>query len=97
MNGRGRERGREFKKRDRKERGEGSLLGPHALRKKVCRFCRDGSFLDYKETERLWKFLTEKGKIVPRRISGNCAKHQRHVAALIKRGRHAALLPFQAE
>ena len=85
----------ERKKRDRSEtRG----FGPHGPRHKMCRFCRDESALpDYKDTENVWKFLTEKGKIIPRRISGNCARHQRAIAGMIKRGRHAGFLPFQAE
>ena len=53
--------------------------------------------VDYKDVERLAKFITEKGKIIARRITGNCAKHQRILASAIKRARHAALLPFQAE
>lgn len=82
----------------RRERSDFRGFSPHGARRKVCRFCRDeSSLMDYKDTERLWKFLTEKGKVIPRRISGNCARHQRGVARLIKRSRHAALLPFQAE
>lgn len=53
--------------------------------------------IDYKEAERLSKFLTEKGKIIPRRITGACAKHQRGLRRAIKRARHAALLSFQTE
>jgi len=53
--------------------------------------------IDYKDTERLSRFLTEKGKIIGRRITGNCAKHQHALARSIKRARHAALLPFLAE
>ena len=65
--------------------------------KKVCRFCMErAAELDYKDGERLRRFLTEKGKIVPRRISGNCSKHQRMLARALKRARHAALLAFQA-
>jgi len=68
------------------------------FRKKFCRFCGEKvTLIDYKEVERLAKFLTEKGKIIARRITGNCAKHQRALARAIKRARHAALLPFQAE
>ena len=68
------------------------------FRKKFCRFCGEKvAVIDYKEVERLAKFLTEKGKIIARRITGNCAKHQRALARAIKRARHAALLPFQAE
>jgi small subunit ribosomal protein S18 len=65
------------------------------VRSKVCRFCADGALLlDYKEPKTLRIFLTERAKIIPRRISGNCAKHQRRLTLEIKRARHIALLPF---
>jgi len=68
------------------------------MRKKVCGFCRaKATDIDYKEIERLRKFSTERGKIVPSRISGNCAKHQRQLAQAIKRARVIALLPFVAK
>jgi len=64
-------------------------------RRKVCRFCADKSaVIDYKDAGTLKLFLTERGKIIPRRISGNCAQHQRQVATAIKRGRQLALLPY---
>ncbi|MGO9567611.1 MAG: 30S ribosomal protein S18 [Desulfomonilaceae bacterium] len=64
-------------------------------RSKVCRFCADRSLrMDYKEPNILKVFITERGKIIPRRISGNCAKHQRQLTAAIKRARNIALLPF---
>jgi small subunit ribosomal protein S18 len=64
-------------------------------RTKVCRFCADSSLkLDYKEPNILRMFITERGKIVPRRISGNCAKHQRQLTTSIKRARNIAMLPF---
>jgi len=67
-------------------------------RKKVCSFCVDKiEYIDYKDTGRLRKYLTERGKILPRRISGNCAKHQRQLTVAIKRARNVALLPFTAE
>ncbi len=70
----------------------------YALRKKVCRFCGEKkTSIDYKETPRLQKYLTEKGKIIPSRISGNCAKHQRQLARAIKRARAIAILPYVAE
>jgi len=53
--------------------------------------------VDYKDTARLRRYISERGKIMPRRISGNCAKHQRQVTVAIKRSRHVALLPFTAE
>ena len=71
---------------------------PRVFRKKVCRFCTEkGLRVDYKETEAIHKFLTEKGKIIPRRITGNCSKHQRLLARAIKRSRHSALIAFQME
>lgn len=63
-------------------------------RKKVCRFCTQKVKIDYKEPESLRRFITERGKILPRRITGTCAKHQRHLASEIKRARMLALLPF---
>jgi small subunit ribosomal protein S18 len=64
-------------------------------RRKGCRFCADASLvIDYKDVEGLRNFLTERGKIIPRRISGNCAKHQRKLCEAIKRARNIALLPF---
>ncbi|MGC8907466.1 MAG: 30S ribosomal protein S18 [Desulfomonilaceae bacterium] len=64
-------------------------------RSKVCRFCADSSLrMDYKEPAILRAFITERGKIIPRRISGNCAKHQRELTTAIKRARNIALLPF---
>ncbi|MBE6095492.1 MAG: 30S ribosomal protein S18 [Schwartzia sp.] len=67
-------------------------------RKKVCSFCVDKvDHIDYKDAGKLRRFITERGKILPRRISGNCAKHQRQVTLAIKRARNIALLPFTAE
>ena len=64
-------------------------------RRKVCRFCADKSLaVDYKDVRTLQSFITEGGKIVPSRTSGNCAKHQRQLAIAIKRARILALLPF---
>lgn len=64
-------------------------------RKKVCQFCADkNAVIDYKDAAKLRKYLTERGKILPRRMSGTCAKHQREVAIAIKRARHVALLPY---
>lgn len=64
-------------------------------RRKVCKFCADTNLvIDYKEVKILKHFITERGKIVPRRISGTCAKHQRQLAAAIKRARNIALLPY---
>jgi small subunit ribosomal protein S18 len=68
------------------------------FKKRPCRFCADKvENLDYLEYQRFQKLLTERGKIVPSRISGNCAKHQRQVAKAIKKARVLGLLPFVAE
>ncbi len=67
-------------------------------RKKVCSFCVDKvEHIDYKDIPKLRKYITERGKILPRRISGNCAKHQRQLTIAIKRARNMALLPYVAE
>ena len=67
-------------------------------RRKVCSVCVDKvEHIDYKDVAKLRRFVTERGKILPRRISGNCAKHQRQVTVAIKRARNIALLPFTAE
>ena len=67
-------------------------------RRKVCTFCVDKvEHIDYKDVAKLRRFITERGKILPRRISGNCAKHQRQVTVAIMRARNIALLPFTAE
>jgi small subunit ribosomal protein S18 len=67
------------------------------VRRKGCRFCGDKNMkIDYKEVRVLRYFLSEKGKIVPRRISGNCAEHQRKLTEAIKRARNIALLPFSS-
>lgn len=64
-------------------------------RKKVCIFCADKvDFIDYKDSAKLHKFISERGKILPRRISGTCALHQRELNTAIKRARNMALLPF---
>lgn len=67
-------------------------------RKKACQFCTDKSQeIDYKDTEKLKRFVSEKGKILPRRVTGTCALHQRKVNEAIKRARTIALLPYTAE
>ena len=67
-------------------------------RKKVCIFCVDkAESIDYKDVAKLKKYITERGKILPRRISGTCAKHQRQLTDAIKRSRNIALLPFTTE
>ncbi len=83
---------------DRDERGGDEGGGRRGFgRRKVCRFCADKALkVDYKDQGQMKYFLTERGKIIPRRISGNCAKHQREVATAIKRGRMLAILPYTA-
>ncbi|MDO5388835.1 MAG: 30S ribosomal protein S18 [Clostridia bacterium] len=67
-------------------------------KKKVCIFCVEKSnSIDYKDVAKLRKFVSERGKILPRRITGNCAKHQRLLTAAIKRARHVALMAYVAE
>jgi len=66
-------------------------------KKKVCKFCVQKLKIDYKDADGLRRFITERGKILPRRITGTCAKHQRALAEAIKRARIIALLPFVAE
>ncbi len=67
-------------------------------RRKVCNFCANNvEHIDYKDVNRLKKYITERGKILPRRITGNCAKHQRQLTIAIKRARNIALLPYTAE
>ncbi|MDF2568791.1 small subunit ribosomal protein S18 [Sporomusa malonica] len=67
-------------------------------KKKICSFCVDKvSSIDYKDLPKLRRYTTERGKILPRRISGNCAKHQRQMTLAVKRARNIALLPFTAE
>ncbi|MCR5520802.1 MAG: 30S ribosomal protein S18 [Lachnospiraceae bacterium] len=67
-------------------------------KKKVCSFCVEaGSAIDYKDINKIKKYISERGKILPRRISGTCAKHQRALTVAIKRARHLALLPYSVE
>jgi len=67
-------------------------------KKKICNFCADNvGYIDYKQAERLRRYITDRGKILPRRISGNCAKHQRQLTVAIKRARQMALLPYTSE
>ena len=84
-------------KRDRNgERPGGSSTGGRFFRKKTCRLCSETSNpVDYKEKERLARYLTEKGKIIPRRTTGNCARCQRVLVKAIKRARHSAILAFE--
>lgn len=78
---------------DKTQRAKGKTF----FRKKVCRFCANKAKIDYKDADGLKRFTTERGKILPRRITGTCAKHQRELALAIKRARAICLLPFVAD
>ena len=82
-----------------RERGDGPARrrGGMHRRKKVCVFCGKDSEIDYKDATKQRKYVSESGKILPRRITGNCAKHQRELTVAIKRARHLAILPYAAE
>ena len=82
--------------RDRPERRFNNRRHFHA-RRKVCRFCKNTMTMNYRDPDGLKRFITERGKILPRRITGTCAKHQRQLALTIKRARVLALLPFVAK
>lgn len=70
----------------------------HRVKKRICGFCIDKvDSIDYKDISKLRKYISERGKIAPRRISGNCAKHQRQLTEAVKKARHIALLPYTAE
>ncbi len=73
--------------------------GAQQLRKRrTCRFCTSKDiYIDYKNEKRLQRFLSEQGRIIPKRITGTCAKHQRQLVQAIKRARHLGLLPFMAD
>jgi small subunit ribosomal protein S18 len=78
--------------------GPGDRKRRFQVRRKVCRFCVDKTpFIDYKDLKTLKFFVTERGKILPRRISGNCARHQREITVAVQRSRNIALLPFSGE
>jgi len=71
---------------------------PRKSRKKVCNFCVDKvECIDYKDVSKLRRFLSERAKILPRRVTGTCAHHQRELTTAIKRARHVALLPFTSD
>jgi small subunit ribosomal protein S18 len=92
--------GRDNGNRDRDRERDGRRPGGknRRMKRKVCAFCMEKSeAIDYKDINKLRKYVTERGKILPRRISGNCAKHQRELTIAIKRARNIALLPFTTE
>ena len=77
---------------------EKPMVRNRKMKKKVCSFCQDKvEYIDYKDVAKLRRFVTEKGKILPRRMSGVCAKHQRSLATAIKRARVMGLLPYSAD
>jgi small subunit ribosomal protein S18 len=80
-------------RRDQDDRN-GPRKGKGFFRKKVCRFCTQNVKIDYKDADMLRRYTTERGKILPRRITGTCSKHQRLLAVNIKRARSLALLPY---
>ena len=83
---------------ERPERSERPMRGGKKGRKKVCSFCVDrAEFIDYKDVAKLRKFISERAKILPRRHTGACTRHQRELTISIKRARHLALLPFTSE
>ncbi len=85
-----------FNKTDRPDGAKRRPTGMHR-RKKVCVFCGKDNVIDYKDTKKLARYISERGKILPRRITGNCAEHQRALTVAIKRARHIALMPYVQE
>ncbi len=83
-------------KTEKSERPEAPMKRrPIRRRKKVCVFCADkNAVIDYKDVNKLKRYVSERGKILPRRITGNCAKHQRALTVAVKRARHIALMPY---
>jgi len=92
-----RDKGMDMDDRDGDDRGRGGKGGKVFFKKKVCKFCAQKLKIDYKDSDTLRRFITERGKILPRRITGTCAKHQRALALAIKQARSIALLPYVAE
>ncbi len=84
--------------RARKKRNIGTNRKRRFWRRRKCRFCAEKiDLIDYKKADTLHRYITERGKILTRRVSGNCAKHQRQIAAAVKRARFIALLPYIKE
>ena len=82
-------------KTDKGEKMDGAMKRrPIRRRKKVCVFCGENNAIDYKDTNKLKRYVSERGKILTRRITGNCAKHQRALTVAVKRARHIALMPY---
>ena len=81
------------------KRPERPMRGARRSRKKVCRFCVDiqNNGIDYKDVAKLKKYVSERSKILPRRVTGTCTRHQRELTVAIKRARHLALLPYVSD
>lgn len=87
-----------FNRNDKADGAKVRRTGGIRRRKKACVFCGEkNGDIDYKDTNKLKRYVSERGKILPRRITGNCAKHQRALTVAIKRARHVALLPYTME
>ena len=88
-----------FNKADKGDKGDAPMRrkGGMRRRKKVCVFCGKDNVIDYKDTNKLKRYVSERGKILPRRITGTCAKHQRALTVAIKRARHIALMPYSCD
>lgn len=83
---------------DRSDRGDRPQRGGRKGRRKVCSFCVDKvEYIDYKDIPRLRRYLSDRSKIIPRRVTGTCAHHQRQLTVAIKRARQVALLPFTTD
>ncbi len=92
------EKNERVERTERPERSERPNRGGRKGRKKVCAFCVDRvEKIDYKDVPRLRRYLSERAKIVPRRVTGTCAAHQRELTIAIKRARHLALLPYVSD
>ena len=85
-----------FNKSEKGDRADAPVRrkGGMRRRKKVCAFCGKDSEIDYKDAAKLRRYVSERGKILPRRITGNCAKHQRAITVAVKRARHLAIMPY---
>ena len=89
-----------FNKNEKGEKGDAPVRRRTVRRrKKVCVFCADktNAGIDYKDVNKLKRYVSERGKILPRRITGNCAKHQRALTVAVKRARHIALMPYTGD
>lgn len=87
-----------YNKTEKSDRPDAPMKKTNSQKKKVCVFCAEkNAVIDYKDTNKLKRYISERGKILPRRITGNCAKHQRALTVAIKRARHVALIPYVVE